>query len=461
MSDAADAAKKRNRKKRDRKGKEPPTLEVGSTLPAFSGTTPFGVVLRSREEVGPEGTARAIVVVFADLGEDASTRVLNETRKLDVEWSSQGVTVVLVGVGNDASAVEARALEAAAGWPVLADPEGEIARAFAVSDLPRAFVGDASGMLRAVHEGADTDLHAQIRRSLADVLGVEMPWGESGRRSTLLSFDAKYRFGRPPSDAGAATRWQPLAKYMGEVANVFISMASARTYEEFEKKVRAAEFEIVNAGPATGAKMLERYEPVARFDRRGQPTYHGIFFARRDRGIAQLDDLRGKTVAMVSERSTSGGLYPAASLIQRGLRLEDDVRLLWVKTHKNVAEAVRDGKADAGACYDDCRDLAWKSAKDRDAATVVVGKTAEIPNEMVFLRRDLPREKKARLRAALLSIGAKELVIRQLSRSEEPITGVSPADPSELARVREALEGVAEAIDEAKRKAAKREAEGR
>lgn len=451
-------------KKRRRQKVEPPaavSLAVGDPAPRLGGTTPFGARFRLREAVGPDGGAAALVVVFADLGADASSRALNQARKLDVEWGSQNVTVVLVGVGNRPGVVERRALEGAAGWPLLADPDRAFATSYGVSELPTAVVVDGEGVIRAVHTSGDGNIHAVTRETLASLLGVAMPWGESGRRSTLLSFDAKYRFGRPPSDAGAATRWQPLAKYMGEVANVFISMVSARTYEEFEKMIHSGELEIVNAGPATGAKMLERYEPVVRLDRRDRSTYHGIFFARRNHGITAIEDLRGKTVALVSERSTSGGLYPAATLMQRGLRLEDDVRVFWAKTHRQVAEAVRDGRADAGACYDDCRELVWRSEKERDAATVLVGQTSEIPNEMIFFRRDLPQDKKDRLRAALLSISAKELVIRQLARSEEPITGVGRADRSELERVRDELEGVAQAIDEAKHKAAKRQAEGR
>ncbi|MEL6544955.1 MAG: PhnD/SsuA/transferrin family substrate-binding protein, partial [Myxococcota bacterium] len=410
-------AKKR---KQRRKKKKRPTAELvlGQTAPEFSGTTVFG----QKYSLG-ERSAPATVVIFSNLEE--STRPLNEARKLDIEWESQNVVTVLVAVGGNRADVDRIALEAAAGWPVIPDPKRAIAARYFVSNTVRAVVLDKDSAVVAVHDDVPSDLHEIIRKDLAQLLSVPMPWGDNARRSTLLSFDTKYQFGRPPSDAGASTRWQPLAKYMGEVANVFIGMTSAATYEEFEKGVRSGTYELVNAGPALGVTALEHYDPVVRFDRRGESTYRGIFFARSGSAVGSVSELRGKTLALVSARSTSGGLYPVAALMKSGLVPEDDVRLIWVKTHRKVAEAVRDGKADAGACYDDCRDLVWKNNKERDAATAVIGKTEEIPNEMVFFRRDLPERKKERLRAALLSVSGQELVIRQLSRSEEPITGVA------------------------------------
>ncbi|MEM6730172.1 MAG: hypothetical protein AAF658_01375, partial [Myxococcota bacterium] len=97
--------------------------------------------------------------------------------------------------------------------------------------------------------------------------------------------------------------------------------------------------------------------------------------------------------------------------------------------------------------------------EDKNGATNLIGLTDDIPTEMVFLRRDLPDRKRARLRAALLSIGEREFVVKSMSRSETEITGVAPADPRALERVSKVLQGIPEAFEAARRRAKERAAQ--
>jgi phosphonate transport system substrate-binding protein len=92
--------------------------------------------------------------------------------------------------------------------------------------------------------------------------------------------------------------------------------------------------------------------------RREQREYHSVFFARRDGGIKSLDDLRGKTLVLQAERSTSAFAVPRAELARRGIALvpsgqtargRGSVFYLLAGAELNQAIWVLDGKGDAGA----------------------------------------------------------------------------------------------------------------
>jgi phosphonate transport system substrate-binding protein len=91
--------------------------------------------------------------------------------------------------------------------------------------------------------------------------------------------------------------------------------------------------------------------------------YTTVFVARTDRGIGQLADVRGKTVALGSADSAQAAILPLYFLRQTGLDPERDCRLLRfdldVGKHGDtgtseleVLRALRDGQADAGALGD-------------------------------------------------------------------------------------------------------------
>jgi phosphonate transport system substrate-binding protein len=164
------------------------------------------------------------------------------------------------------------------------------------------------------------------------------------------------------------------------------------------------------------AMMLEQRagaRPLLVTERDGVSHYHSIFFARRDRGLVGLDDLRGRRIAFQRPSSTSAYYVPAGTLLDRGMRLEvllspDDqpsagsVGYLFARSELNIATWVHKGLADAGVMSD----LDWEnparvpSTFRRDF--VVIGKTADYPRAVEVVRGDVDPRIAARLREVLL-----------------------------------------------------------
>ena len=123
-------------------------------------------------------------------------------------------------------------------------------------------------------------------------------------------------------------------------------------------------------------------------------AYHGEILARADSDIASLAGLAGRRVGYVDAHSTSGFLYPAATLRQKGV----DAAGVLLGTPEAALEALRAGRVDAAAVH-------AHAAEGADDLRVLAS-TPEIPNEPVFFRDGTTQEQRQRLSDALVRFAA-------------------------------------------------------
>jgi phosphate/phosphite/phosphonate ABC transporter binding protein len=105
----------------------------------------------------------------------------------------------------------------------------------------------------------------------------------------------------------------------------------------------------------------------------GKTAYTARFYVRKDRGIKQVADLRGKTIAFVDPASSSGYIYPMVFLMKEGLVRDRDPKsffkeALFSGTHEAALQAVLHGRVDAAASFDEAPELhlkiprSWRSS---------------------------------------------------------------------------------------------------
>jgi phosphonate transport system substrate-binding protein len=139
----------------------------------------------------------------------------------------------------------------------------------------------------------------------------------------------------------------------------------------------------------------------------GQITYRGQIITPADSPIRELSDLKGKRFAWTDPSSASGYLYPRALLAERGINPETDLtQQVFAGGHDKVVAAVLGGTVDAGATYEGIEDASGVLATFPDVKTRlrIVAKTADIPNDGVAVRKDLPPAIRQRLRDGLLRV---------------------------------------------------------
>ncbi len=166
--------------------------------------------------------------------------------------------------------------------------------------------------------------------------------------------------------------------------------------------------------PATMVSDATGAEPILRRWRNCDPEYYSIIFATKASGIASLEDLRGRMMAMDRPDSTSGLVLPAAYLLDHGLRLivkpsydeavtPDQVGVYFTGADANTLDLLHSGKLSAGAT-DDYNFGQWQKSAP-DLGLQVLAATESEPRQAVLLRPGLDSGLRAAIKNELLRIG--------------------------------------------------------
>lgn len=266
--------------------------------------------------------------------------------------------------------------------------------------------------------------------------------------------------GRISDDPGAHyDQLKPLLDYViPRMAGVGIRegrILMARDPQQMASYMRRGRVDWVTetAGSAMLLRQRTGAQPLLLTERDGVRRYHSVFFARRDRGLARLQDLRGHRIAFQRPSSTSAYYVPAGLLLDRGLALEillspDDqpspgaVGYLFARSELNIATWVHKGLVDAGVMSD----VDWKnplrvpSSFRRDF--VIIGRTPDYPRAVEVVRPDLDRRVARRLRDVLLE-ASRDPAGREALLSFFGTTRFLPLDPASERALADIARGVA------------------
>ena len=205
---------------------------------------------------------------------------------------------------------------------------------------------------------------------------------------------------------------QTILQSGNQVAHL-LEVASGYRFESFVATSYAGVIEAMGAGRAdigwlnTFSYVIahQKYGVEVRLVtvRFGLPYYRAEIIAQSASGINSLADLKGKRFAFVDPASTSGYLFPLAGLKKAGY---DPAKFfgqtVFAGSHNNVVLAVYQGRADAGAVFEDARASVQKTLPDVMQKLKVIWKSDPIPNDTVSFRKDLPADVKDRVSTALL-----------------------------------------------------------
>jgi len=181
----------------------------------------------------------------------------------------------------------------------------------------------------------------------------------------------------------------------------------ATDYNGVIEALRAKRLDVAMMGPFAYvlASTIAEVEPIAIPDLANQgPFYHSLVISRKDTGIQRLSDLKGHTFAFVDPSSTSGHLFPKTGMLQAGINPDTDLRAIFAGSHDASVLALLNGKVDAAAVADRLLDAVIGRGLAKREDLVVVWQSDPIPGAPVVMRRDLPDDFKARVRAAFAAM---------------------------------------------------------
>ncbi|HXF75150.1 MAG TPA: phosphate/phosphite/phosphonate ABC transporter substrate-binding protein [Methylomirabilota bacterium] len=163
--------------------------------------------------------------------------------------------------------------------------------------------------------------------------------------------------------------------------------------------------------PTLAVSRLTGSELLLRRWKNGSAEYQAVTFARKDGGIARLEDLKGKMIAFEEPYSSTGYFFPKLELLKRHLRLTakmqssdpvgaDEVGYVFSRGDTNTVFWVLSGAVAAGAIDGD---KYLRFAKSLDSFRVL-NETGPFPRQLVSYRRDLPAKLVGKIRQILLAM---------------------------------------------------------
>lgn len=116
-----------------------------------------------------------------------------------------------------------------------------------------------------------------------------------------------------------------------------------------------------------------------------EPFYYSVIIAPQKSGLKSLKDLKGKKIAFVDDKSSSGYLYPQVALRKAGLNDKDFKEVVFSGNHQASIQFLEAKKVDAAAVFSDDEkgaQGAWeKFGTDKKAKYRILWKSAPIPND--------------------------------------------------------------------------------
>lgn len=183
----------------------------------------------------------------------------------------------------------------------------------------------------------------------------------------------------------------------------------ATDYNGIIEALRAGKLDVAYLGPfsyvlATSVTNVEAFA-VAVTRKTGQSAYKSVIVARKDSGIRELADLKGRTFAFVDPSSASGHLFPKAGLEQAGfVPAQLFSRVIFSGSHDASILAVENRKVDAAAVADRIFASAVSNGLVKQDDFQVVWSSRPIPESPMVWRKDLDPALQQKVASALASI---------------------------------------------------------
>jgi len=145
--------------------------------------------------------------------------------------------------------------------------------------------------------------------------------------------------------------YQPFADYLSKEIGIPVKFTPVVDHAATVEGLAAGKLDMVWYGGFTSVQAAGRAKGARRvIMRKEDAEFKSLFITRKDTGIRELKDLKGKTFSFGSVSSTSGHLMPRYYLLKGGINPEKDFsRFSFSGAHDATAAWVEAGRVDAGA----------------------------------------------------------------------------------------------------------------
>jgi len=229
-------------------------------------------------------------------------------------------------------------------------------------------------------------------------------------------------FAVEPYDTGTALEkaYASLATDLGQKLGCPVKLIISNSYVAEIETMKSGSIQIGEFGPLgyVLAHSIADAQPVAAFgDKNGKPdTYNAGIWVPKSSPITSLKQLAGKTLALDSTTSTSGGLYPISALIDAGFTCTiagctTGPKVSYLGSHTATLLALTHGTADAAEVNTQQESSATAAGQFKKSDYREIWKSTPIINDPITVSGKLPVAFQKAVQSALLGLTAKQVSV--------------------------------------------------
>jgi len=202
--------------------------------------------------------------------------------------------------------------------------------------------------------------------------------------------------------------YNPLIEYLNRnLPGITITLEASRSYEEFDKKLYSRHFHFALPNPYQTINALQHGYRV--FAKMGEDDkFRGIIIVRKDSGINEVADLKGKVVSFPAPTALAATMMPLYFLHTHGIDANHDIQRLFSGSQESSIMNVYLGKSAAGSTWPP----PWQAFMERNAQIAaeleVKWETPPLVNNGLVARDDVSQDVVDKVQALLVAMHTHE-----------------------------------------------------
>jgi phosphonate transport system substrate-binding protein len=204
-------------------------------------------------------------------------------------------------------------------------------------------------------------------------------------------------------------RYKPLGKYLEEKTGNKITFTVLSRYGNIIESFHKMKLDGAFWGSFTGAMAIKKLgiKPISRpVNMDGTSTYHGYILVRKDSGITNVADMKGKVIAFVEKATTAGYIYPVSYFKKHGIKNIDTYfkEYYFTGSHDSAIHAVLNKKADIACAKNTVYEMLARDDKRLKEELLIISRSPDVPSNGLGLRKEIPLQVKSDIKDTLLEM---------------------------------------------------------
>ena len=223
----------------------------------------------------------------------------------------------------------------------------------------------------------------------------------------------------PDENAAMVTeRYTDFVAYLSREIGIPVKLRIAGDYAAVIEGQRAEQIHVAYYGPAAyaRARMIGvKTTPFAiEVNKGGVKGYHSVFYVKANSPYQKVEDLKGKSIALVDPNSTSGNNVPRYAMDKMGIKPEEFFgKVVYSGSHVNAVMALNQGTVDVAANW-------WNNENDSELIRMadkgmvkkedfrIIYKSDQIVNSPIAYLDSLPADLKKKIEQAFFDAPKKD-----------------------------------------------------